>query len=245
MAADYITSYEQELAIKEKMEKDAREKEEKTLPGSIGSPPTDSPLYSPLIPKASAKSSTQDNIGRKTKDPFRSRGDNHLIRRFGNIAPLPSKTDDLGRKVVTAFGSRVGLSRASSRRALSTTEFSSSSNDSMASMASISTVAEKGPRGTLLKNVRLATESTGSIYDIHIAVQRMQKKRANAVLKKGTLFRTEDDCIFLASYLKEFKAFLNLADSLMLQLVKIMTVTEYQAQFSGIPPTNTHSLFSR
>jgi hypothetical protein len=56
--------------------------------------------------------------------------------------------------------------------------------------------------------------SLHSVINSQIIIQRAQKKRVNAILRKGKIFRTEEDIGFLANHFKDFKAFVNVSEFL-------------------------------
>jgi hypothetical protein len=138
-------------------------------------------------------------------------------------------------------GSRFNMSRSSSTsnsvsastNRLSAPKSRESSLNKRRPSISMSSVHSDSPRGRGTRNSRRTLDGFHSIVEYQIKMQRAQKKRVNAILRKGKIFRTEEDIGFLANHFKEFKAFVNVSEFLMHQLCAIMIVTEYDSGTAG------------
>lgn len=65
-------------------------------------------------------------------------------------------------------------------------------------------------------------------------ILRLNSRRAQSILKKSKLFRTDDDTEFLSRYLKPYKAFINVSDFMLAQLCSIMTLEHFEAGKNGM-----------
>jgi hypothetical protein len=127
------------------------------------------------------------------------------------------------------FNTPQTLSKANSRAFSHASSRVTISRQPSAANSPMSSPSIHSRTSTLRRNSRYSNVRLSSTSDHHSWEQKATKKRVDAILKLGKLFRTEEDCIFLLGYLKGFKAFLNVPDFLIKQLCAIITSSTYES----------------
>lgn len=170
------------------------------------------------------------------------RAPKHLIRDNSTLSQLSFGSRASSIMIRAPLLSRARLSRYGSRAVSSQFVSSDESPGSNRSLATTSRAPSNAslsmPRG-LGKSMRKISrpESAAKSMEYQIRLVRAQKKQVNTILRKDTLFRNEEDTLFLATYLKGFKAFVNVPDLLMMQLCAIMTLSRYEVGQAGTSKT--------
>jgi hypothetical protein len=93
---------------------------------------------------------------------------------------------------------------------------------------SMNSMASQGNLGQQTRLSRNNMPSTNSMADHRIRQERAQHQRIGATLRKGKIFRNEEDIAILGAHLKDFRAFFDMPQTLMDQLCRIMTMSQYE-----------------
>jgi hypothetical protein len=96
--------------------------------------------------------------------------------------------------------------------------------------------SRRGSKGseTSANSSRRGSAQRGELEAQKVERGRVERKIALSILNKLRIFRTETEISFLAQYFKDFKAFHNVSDFLMLQMCSVMTVQEYPSGCTGL-----------